>query len=154
MPLLLTSVYLNCTFQTNFFFENFLLYSYSDLSSFQIQRLFFFFFFHRLSRDKNMLLWTGVLFLYLDQFRSVKKKKVASWDKIYTWQNKLWKLLKWKQRIKNTIYTVDNKAEAWFGRTDSKVEAWFGRNDSQCYCKLNRLQYSVINVTFLICPKK
>ena len=77
-----------------------------------------------------------------------KKKKVASWDKIYTWQNKLWKLLKWKQRIKNTIYTVDNKAEAWFGRTDSKVEAWFGRNDSQCYCKLNRLQYSVINVTF------
>ena len=83
-----------------------------------------------------------------------KKKKVASWDKIYTWQNKLWKLLKWKQRIKNTIYTVDNKAEAWFGRTDSKVEAWFGRNDSQCYCKLNRLQYSVINVTFLICPKK
>lgn len=45
MPLLLTSVYLNCTFQTNFFFENFLLYSYNDLSSFQIQRLFFFFFF-------------------------------------------------------------------------------------------------------------
>ena len=32
-----------------------------------------------------------------------KKKKMASWDKIYTWQNKLWKLLKWKQRIKNTI---------------------------------------------------
>lgn len=37
------------------------------------------------------------------EMRKKKKKTVASWDKIYTCQNKLWKLLKWKQRIKNTI---------------------------------------------------
>ena len=39
----------------------------------------------------------------MDKEMRKKKKPVASWDKIYTCQNKLWKLLKWKQRIKNTI---------------------------------------------------